>query len=362
MTASADTKRQDERAIYDLRSLYEGMGYRKFKMSKFEEYDLYLENKSFLQTEGIITFTGPTGKLLALKPDVTLSILNNVRDEAHLPRKLYYTENVYRAHRSSHEIHEIMQVGLEYVGAVDLYAMTEVVSLAMDSLAALDEGYILDISHMGLVTGLLEEAGLREGAMHDALECISGKNAHELSRLLRREKVAAEASEKLVALSGLGGEFGQVLNKARELAGNETAENAIYELERLYGVLSRTMDTTRLRLDFSIVNDMSYYNGLIFRGYIPGVPEGILAGGQYDNLVRRLSSAPGAIGFAVYLDLLEYREEPEPPFDVDVLIICPGDDKAFAATKMAREKRAEGLSVRAQPDAGKIKARETITL
>ena len=70
-----------ERAVYQLRSLYEGMGYRKFRMSRFEEYDLYLENRSFLQTDGIVTFTGPSGRLMALKPDVTLSIMKSMRGE-----------------------------------------------------------------------------------------------------------------------------------------------------------------------------------------------------------------------------------------------------------------------------------------
>ena len=44
-------------------------------MNKFENYELYLENKSFLASENIVTFTDPSGKLLALKPDITLSIL-----------------------------------------------------------------------------------------------------------------------------------------------------------------------------------------------------------------------------------------------------------------------------------------------
>lgn len=362
MAVTANKMRQDERAIYSLRELYEGMGYRKFKMSKFEEYELYLENKSFLPTGGIVTFTGSNGKLLALKPDITLSILKNVRSGATLPRKLYYTENVYRAGRHSGEVREIMQVGLEYVGDVDLYAMSEVVSLACESLQELQSGYILDISHMGLVTGLLNECGLSDGAQSAVLECIAGKNEHELRRLLESEGVSPQCTEKLLLLSALSGSFAEVLDKAECLAMNDTAKNALTELRALHGVLSETMDESCLRLDFSIVNDMSYYNGLIFRGYIPGVPEGILAGGQYDNLVRRLSKAPGAIGFAVYLDLLEHLSEPEPEFDVDVLILCPGDDKALEAVKRAADLRAQGKSVRVQRETGKIRARDTVAL
>ena len=61
--------RNDEKAIYNLRTLYRRFGYTRFKMSKFEEYDLYVRNKDFLISDGIITFTDTNGRLLALHFD-----------------------------------------------------------------------------------------------------------------------------------------------------------------------------------------------------------------------------------------------------------------------------------------------------
>ena len=66
--------KNEEKAIFALRSLYKSYGYLPFKMSKFEEYDLYATNKDFLVSDRVITFNDTDGKLLALKPDVTLSI------------------------------------------------------------------------------------------------------------------------------------------------------------------------------------------------------------------------------------------------------------------------------------------------
>ena len=43
-------------------------------MGRFEEYGLYQENRRFLTSDQVITFTDLDGRLLALKPDVTLSI------------------------------------------------------------------------------------------------------------------------------------------------------------------------------------------------------------------------------------------------------------------------------------------------
>ena len=71
--------KNDEKAVFELRRLYRDSGYSQFKMSKFEEYDLYSENKDFLVSDGVITFNDTNGRLLALKPDVTLSILKTSR-------------------------------------------------------------------------------------------------------------------------------------------------------------------------------------------------------------------------------------------------------------------------------------------
>ena len=55
----------EERAIFALRSLYGTYGYLPYKMSKFEEYELYVQNKDFLVSDRIITFNDTNGRLLA---------------------------------------------------------------------------------------------------------------------------------------------------------------------------------------------------------------------------------------------------------------------------------------------------------
>ncbi len=101
-----------ERTVFALRELYKSYGYSQYKMSKFEEYDLYANNKSFLVSENVITFTDTDGKLMALKPDVTLSIIRNARPEESGVDKVFYDENVYRVSKGTHAYKEIMQAGL----------------------------------------------------------------------------------------------------------------------------------------------------------------------------------------------------------------------------------------------------------
>ena len=125
---------REERFVHSFRSLCSEYGYRPYRMSKFEEYDLYAENRSFLPDGGVITFTDTNGRLMALKPDVTLSIAKNLTPRPGEPVRVYYDESVYRAPDRQLGFQEITQAGLEYLGDVDYYAMGEVVTLAARSL------------------------------------------------------------------------------------------------------------------------------------------------------------------------------------------------------------------------------------
>ena len=71
---------------------------------------------------------------------------------------------------------------------------------------------------------------------------------------------------------------------------------------------------------------MNYYNGIVFKGFINGIPAGILSGGQYDKLMKKLRKTSGAVGFAVYLDMLERFEQTENEYDVDVLLLYGEND------------------------------------
>ena len=144
-----------EKVMYRLRNLYAGYGYRQYKMSKFEEYDFYVRNKDFLISDSIITFTDTNGKLMALKPDVTLSIVKNSSQDLQGVQKLYYNENVYRTSKDG-TYQEMMQVGLECIGKVDSGCIAEVLQLAAKSLRLISPDCILNISHLGVLADLMD--------------------------------------------------------------------------------------------------------------------------------------------------------------------------------------------------------------
>ena len=164
-----------EQATFRLRALYERAGYRKYRCSRFEEYALYQEYQRFLPDAQVVTFTDLDGKLRAIKPDVTLSIAKTAQPAPGECKRFYYNEEVCRPSRESHTFQTIHQMGLECMGAVDATAQAEVVQLALQSLAALNVPTVLEVSHMGFVTGLLDALQVPEAARGRLLELLNQK-------------------------------------------------------------------------------------------------------------------------------------------------------------------------------------------
>ncbi len=353
--------KEEERISLSLRSLYKSYGYLPYKMSKFEEYDLYAGNKDFLVGDGVITFTDTDGRLMALKPDVTLSIIKNDVDGKG-KRKVYYNENVYRISAKTKQFKEIMQVGLECIGDIDSYDVYETVCLAAESLAKISDSFVLDISHQGIFSAILQEIGGGEAFSKEVLRAIGEKNPHETAALCQKYGVAETGKEKLLTLLSAYGDIPTVLEKIAVVC-KEGATRAAYEdLKRLCAWLEDTPYVNNIRLDFSVVNDRNYYDDILFKGFIEGIGEGVLSGGRYDKLLSRMGKTSGAIGFAVYLDLLEGFGEVKKGVDVDVLVLYnEKTDKSLLKKKVASLAQA-GKTVRAQKQKGGLRYAECLDL
>ncbi len=339
----------EEKAVFGLRALYRKYGYTQYKMSKFEEYELYVRNKDFLVSDNVITFTDTNGRLMALKPDVTLSIIKNGSDADGVVQKVYYNENVYRVSRGSHQFKEIMQVGLECVGAIDDYCISEVLGLAAESLLSVTEDCVLDVSHLGIVSACIDRLNPDEETRAAILKCVGEKNTHGILALCRDAGLDGDMAQTLSALVSTYGAPDAVLPKLRALCGNDTAALAcVEELAGVVGALGNTRAAQVVRIDFSVTSDMNYYNGIVFRGFVMGIPTGILSGGQYDKLMAKMGRKSGAIGFAVYLDLLERLEEDDARFDVDTVILYTENDDMDALRGTVRMLTDAGQTVMAQ--------------
>ena len=300
-----------ERASFGLRALYEAAGCRKYHMGRFEEYGLYQENRSFLSSEQVITFTDLDGRLLALKPDVTLSIAKTAQPAADETLKYYYHENVYRPSAESHTFKEISQMGLEMLGAVGEAQVQQTVRLAAQSLGQMGAAWVLEVSHMGYLFGLLDALEVPENARPALLGSLREKNAHELRAAAKAVGLDDAGAETLCGLLSLCGGYEETLTRAEAFCKNDRMRAAAAELRALAEPLEAAGGS--IRLDLSLAGEMEYYNGLVFQGYLQGLPRPLLKGGRYDRLMQKFTPGADAIGFAVYLDELDRLSAPLPP-------------------------------------------------
>lgn len=305
-----------ERIIFSLRSLYQKHGYRRYKMDKFEDYDLYGKNRDFLVSDRLITFTDGNGRLKALKPDVTLSVILNSRDLTEASEKFCYNESVYRMDADG-VFREIDQTGIECIGKVDEACMDEVLFLAAKSLETLAPDYVLSLSELTILSYLIGRATAssdpsgREAAGKAIQTALQRRNRDGILSAVKAAGAGRAEAEALVSLIGLPQDNAAAVRilggliagtEGNGTGGKAETEEALRRLQRHLEALENA--GYRAELDFSIASDLHYYNGIVFKGFLKDAPESVLSGGQYDGLMRGMGMKANAAGFAVYLDRL----------------------------------------------------------
>lgn len=335
MIIETDNLKYDEQAVFLLRSLYSKYGYKQYKMRKFEEYDLYVRNKDFLISDSVITFTDTNGKLMALKPDVTLSIVKNTKDSDGSVQKVYYDENVYRVSKGTHSYKEIKQAGLECIGDVDTYCVCEVLSLAVKSLMTISESCVVDVSDLAILFALYDYIGLSYETRKRMTSLISDKNTHEMKRLCEDMSVSAESTALLEELISYNGTPDEILPRLEAMAERIGAQAEFSEFESVVSSLDEELQS-KLRIDFSVVSDINYYNGIVFKGFIDKIPDSVLSGGRYDSLMQSMSRKSKAIGFAVYIDMLERFNIKEREFDYAAVLLYSENDSISTVKNAAQ--------------------------
>ncbi len=303
--------RQGERVTLQLRALYERCGYRKYRMGQFEEFDLYQRHKNFLKSKHIISFNDMDGRMLALKPDVTLSIAKNTHATADAAERFYYVENVYRLDDATGSFAEINQLGLEHIGKLTTSDLAGVICLAQKTLKEVSQRSRMQLSHVGFLLELISSLGIGEADRHGLIECIQQRSGHELAEKLARMGVPPAAARMLREAASLNGEFIPTMQQARALAITPGMNEVLDQLDAVYAELEKCGCQGDLMLDFSLISDIDYYSGFVFRGFVQGIARAVLAGGDYGSLLQKFGKDLSAIGFALYLSELDVPQTAE---------------------------------------------------
>lgn len=270
---------------------------------------------------------------------MTISIIHNNHGEN---EKVYYNEMVYRP--QNHHYHEIPQTGIECIGTIDSLEESEVVHLAAQSLSLLSDSWVLRICDAGLLQAVLEELHISPGFQKQVLSAITQKSVDEVHRMAAQGNISERADAALSSLIDLYAPLKKGIEEAGKLLEGEKCCAILAHLARLAEILDD--ETGRILLDFSVVSNMDYYNGVIFQGAVKEIPFPLLSGGRYDRLPEKMNKKVSAIGFAVYMDYVENYGQQETVLDADTVIRYAEEDDYALLARTAEILRSRGVRVR----------------
>lgn len=297
-----------ERLEIELSILYSKEGYVRTKLSQFDEYELFDRHRAFLSGERMLTFTDPHGKLFALRPDVTLSVL---KQAAYMPMdsvRVYYKEDVFRMSKETRSFESSRQIGVERIEKSVPSSGKQILSLAQKSLSLIPADTVLVLSHMDLFDKNEWFHSLSAQDQDQVLFLMGQKNAHDLKQLLEAKGCPELMEGQILYALNLTGSPEEIREQAAMLPEDLMISSCCRRVLELADQIPSD-EHHRIVIDFSLVNSLNYYNGLIFQGFAEGCSHYVLSGGRYDRLAAEFISDRdkncGAIGFAISMDELE---------------------------------------------------------
>ncbi|WP_294153131.1 ATP phosphoribosyltransferase regulatory subunit [uncultured Clostridium sp.] len=293
-------KRSIERDIDDIFCKW---GYKEIITPTVEFYETFNYNSQTLKEEDMYKFFDNRGRILVLRPDMTIPIARVVetkfKDEP-LPIKLRYNSNVFRVHASlGGKRNEYTDCGVELIGLEDKKSDFEVLVLALEALDKLGlSDFKLEIGNIGFFEGVFESLNISEESKELIAQYIEDKNLKNLEDYLESLDIKDEYKEFFNKLPWLFGDR-TVLERVKTLVFNDKLKANLEYLENLYSELEILGYGDKVTFDLGMVPRLNYYTGIIFRGYGEGVGNTVLRGGRYDKLITSENDYLPAIGFSL---------------------------------------------------------------
>ncbi len=333
--------------LLNIRKMYDSYGYKKISLPSFEEYDLYNENKDFID-RNVLTVMSPNGKLLALRPDITLSVAKKVsKDQSLKYSKIYYQENTYNLTKYV-GYGEDEQLGIELIGKESTFLDFEIINLAVKSLDIINKKSMIVLSHAGFISSIFENFDLEYEIKEEILDCINRKNSHDIQKILKRNEHISENVKKLIyKIPELSGNLENIEKELLKYEINGNTKKILSELKQLNSLLMKFYKKSKIIFDFSVVKNLNYYNGIILQGYIEGFPNVILTGGRYDKLFEKFGVDTGAVGFAILTDGLKGYYKDTDKKDFEILIAYDNSDFE-KLVEIVNDFQKKGLRVRTE--------------
>ena len=329
-----------------LSRLFSLHGYQPIATPTFERYDLYAAEDA-IPSDDLFKLVDYRGRVLALKPDATLPVTRMAAVTHQDPEatvKLFYRTNIYRNFAASEMVKkELTQMGVEYFGNAAPECDGEIIALAIESLVTngIDDVQI-DLGHVGFINHLLEETDLSAAQKNQLFRFIEHKNIGDIDDFIAVNDIAPQIAKIIRKLPKLYGDPADVFARMDALCVNAAMEGVMAELRAIYDHLKAIGYGSRISFDLGFTNQMNYYSGIIFKGYIGGWGQSVLSGGRYDHLSAKFGIDRPACGFGLdLLKMMDYLEQKHLLSENDngravVLYAAPLKAEAYTLAKRLR--------------------------
>ncbi len=289
-----------------IRAVFKRFGYFDIQTPTFEFFDIFSKERGSVASREMYKFFDREGNTLVLRPDMTPPIARCAakyyKDET-CPIRLSYIANTF-INNSSYQgrLKERAQAGAECIGDDTSDADAELIAMVIECLQAcgLTE-FKVDIGQVNFFKGLVEEAGFDEETVDELRDRIERKTFFGVESLIMSRELPAHLRDAFLQLPQLFGGI-EIVQTARSMTDNVTAQTALTRLENLYQILQYYGLEQYVSFDLGLLGTYRYYTGIVFRAFTYGTGEAIGSGGRYDHLMRQFGKDAHSVGFGLMID------------------------------------------------------------
>lgn len=336
--------------INSLEKTFESFGYDEVITPTVEYYKTFSIDDECMDEEKIYKFFESSGRILALRPDMTLPIARVVSTkmkEVEAPIRLRYTSNIFRVNRKfGGKKNEYTDLGVELIGVPELDGDIEALTMALEGFKKLNiSNFKLEIGNIKFFNEIFDKSKIREDEKEKLAELIEEKSLIELEKFLNSLEIEESKKNFLKRLPWLFGDE-DILNNDIEFKDDKDVMEAILYLKKINKILKELGYEENITFDLGMVPGVNYYTGIIFKGYIEGARAPVLSGGRYDNLIKSFGRDLPAVGFSIDVDLILENINFNNEEKIKEYIIYYGKNKLVQAIKESRAIRDKGIRVK----------------
>ncbi len=331
-----------------IENVFKSYGFETVESPEFEFLEVFSdENKGSTDPKQMYKFIERDGSTLALRSDMTPPIARiaaTVYGDTEDPIRLSYFGNTCRYYEEYQgRARQEYQAGIELIGVNSVEADAEVLVIAVNSL--LETGltdFNITIGQVEFFKGILEETNLSQDDKRTLYECVAQRDYVSVEKIIEEKNLPEDIKEIFINLPKMYGDF-EILEYAQKITKNEVSKKSIQNLMELYKIIEYYGYEKYITFDLSMVSNLNYYTGIIFRGYTEGIGYHIVSGGRYDNLVGQYGKNKEAVGFSLKLsDIISLiiKKDIEIETKKITALICykkEGMKSALLASKKFRE-------------------------